>query len=117
MSYSKKNQEDHYKCLESEDPVSGTIFFDQVLDRFGIDLNDVNNQVLINWSTIVGEDMAKHVKCEKISKGTLYLICDHPSRASYVKLSSSELKKKINGIYPEIDIKKIIARVGNKYTT
>ena len=49
--------------------------------------------------------------------GVLYLICDHPSRASYIRMNSSEIIKKITGVFPELDLKKIVTRVKTRRTT
>lgn len=111
MADSKFRKKDNYEPLANEDPVSGKVFFDQVLDRFHIDLSDPCNQVLIQWRNIVGDAIADHVKCDSIKDGIIYVSCDHPSRAAYIRLNSKEIIKKITGIFPELDLKKIITRV------
>ena len=108
---------DKYDALANEDPVSGEVFLNQVLDRFNIDLNDPVNQIIIRWKDIAGEDIAKHTRCERISDGVLYLACDHPSRASYIRLNSSEIIKRITGVFPEVDLKKIVTHVKTRRTT
>ena len=106
-----KYKKDNYKPLANEDPTSSKVFFDQVLDRFNIDLDDVSSQVILNWKTLVEPAVAEHSKCEKIKDGTMYVICDHPSRASYIRLNSKEIIKSIKGVFPEIELKKIVTRV------
>ena len=108
---------DNYQALANEDPVSGTVFLDQVLDRFNIDLKDPVNQIMVKWKDIVGDAIAQHSRCERFSDGVLYLICDHPSRASYIRMNSSELIKRIRGVFPEVDLKKIVTRVKTRHTT
>ncbi|MBR6085125.1 MAG: DUF721 domain-containing protein [Spirochaetales bacterium] len=106
-----KYKKDNYTPLANEDPTSSKVFFDQVLGRFHIDLDDVSNQVVLNWKSFVEPFMAEHSKCEKIKDGTLYVICDHPSHASYIRLNSKEIMKSIRGVFPEIELKKIVTRV------
>ena len=112
--YKKK---DNYKALASEDPVSGEVFLDQVLDRFHIDLKDPVNQIMVRWKDFAGTAIAEHAVCEKYKDGVLYLVCDHPSRASYIRMNSSEIIKKITGVFPEIDLKKIVTRVKTRRTS
>ncbi|MBQ7643600.1 MAG: DUF721 domain-containing protein [Spirochaetales bacterium] len=106
-------KKDNYKPLANEDPTSSDVFFNQVLDRFHIDLDDVSSQVVVHWKTLVEPAVADHSKCEKIKDGVLYLTCDHPSRASYIRLNSREIIKSIRSVFPEIELKKIITRVKN----
>ena len=87
------------------------MFLDQVLERFNIDLKDPVNQIMVRWKDFAGRAIAEHAVCERYKDGVLYLICDHPSRASYIRMNSSEIIKKITGVYPEIDLKKIVTRV------
>ena len=108
---------DNYQALANEDPVSGAVFLDQVLGRFNIDLKDPVNQIMVKWKDIVGDAIAQHSRCERFSDGVLYLICDHPSRASYIRMNSSELIKRIRGVFPEVDLKKIVTRVKTRHTT
>ena len=106
-----KYKQDNYEPLANEDPVSGKVFMDQVLERFHIDFNDVTNQVILNWNTLVEPVVAEHSRCEKIKDGVMTVICDHPSHASYIRLNAREIMKSIKGVFPEIDLKKIITRV------
>ena len=106
-----KYKKDNYKPLASEDPTSSKVFFDQVMDRFHIDLDDVSSQVVLNWKTLVDPVVSEHSKCEKLKDGTLYVTCDHPSHASYIRLNAREIMKTIKGVFPEIELKKIITRV------
>ena len=112
--YKKK---DNYRALAAEDPVSGEVFLDQVLDRFNIDLKDPINQIVIRWNDFAGSAIAEHAVCERYKDGVLYLRCDHPSRASYIRMNSSEIIKKITGVFPELDLKKIVTRVKTRRTT
>lgn len=105
-------KKDMYKRLAPEDPVSGEVFFDQVLERHNIDLKDPENQLVIHFTSMVDPSLEGHVRCTGFKDGILYLVCDHPSRATYIRLNGSEMKKKIRGVFPEIDLKKIVTRVG-----
>ena len=106
-----KYKQDNYKPLAKEDPAPSKVFFDQVMDRFHIDLDDTNSQLILNWKNSVEPVVAEHSKCEKIKDGVLYVNCDHSSHASYIRLNAREIMKSIKSIYPEIELKKIITRV------
>ena len=110
-------KKDNYEALANEDPVSTAVFLDQIMERFNIDLKDPVNQIMVRWKDIAGEPIAQHTRCEKYADGVLYLICDHPSRASYIRMNSSELIKRIKGVFPEVDLKKIVTRVKPSRTT
>ena len=105
-------KKDLYPRLAPEDPVSGELFFDRVLERHNIDLNDPVNQLVMHFTSVVDPSLEGHVRCTGFKDGILYVVCDHPSRATYIRLNSSEMKKKIRGVFPEIDLKKIVTRVG-----
>ena len=105
-------RKDMYRRLAPEDPVSGVVFFDQVLERHNIDLRNPENQLVMHFTSIVDPSLEGHVRCTGFKDGILYLVFDHPSRATYIRLNGSEMKKKIRGVFPEIDLKKIVTRVG-----
>ena len=117
MGLSDIRKKDNYETLANEDPVGGDVFLDQVLDRFNINLKDPVNQIILRWKDIVGESIAEHTRCERYSDGVLYLVCDHPSRASYIRMNSSEIIKIVRGVFPEVDLKKIVTRVKPRRTT
>lgn len=104
-------KQDNYEPIAQEDPVSGKVFIDQVMERYDIDLNNVSNQVILNWKTLVEPVVAEYSKCEKIKDGVMTVTCDHPSHASYIRLNAREIMKSIKGVFPEIELKKIITRV------
>ena len=107
-TYRKK---DMYPRLSPEDPVSGEVYFDQVLERHNIDLGDPVNQLVMHFTSIVGLPFEGHVRCTGYRNGILYLACDNKSWGQLVHLNSSEIKKKIRGVFPEIELKKIFTRV------
>ena len=81
-------KKDNYQRLAPEDPVSGKIFFDQVLERHNIDLTDPSNQLTMHFNELLEPSLRDHVRCTGFRDGVLYLECDHPSRASYIRLNS-----------------------------
>lgn len=107
-NYRKK---DMYTRLAPEDPVSGEVFFDQVMKRHNIDLSDPVNQLVMHFTTIVDIPFEGHVRCTGCRNGILYLVCDNKSWGQLVQLNSSEIKKKIRGVFPEIELKKIFTSV------
>ena len=110
-------KKDNYTALAAEDPVSGEVFLNQVLERFDIDLRDPVTQIIVRWKEFAGSAVAGHSVCEKYSDGVLYVICDHPSRTSYIRMNGPEIIKRIRGVYPEVDLKKIVTRTRTGRTT
>ena len=104
-------RKDNYQRLSPENPVSGKVFFDQVLERHNIDLKDPANQLMMHITDMMESSLKGHVRCTGFKDGVIYLVCDHPSRASYIRLNSREIKKTISGVFPELDLKKIVTRV------
>ena len=113
MAEKKKTyrKEDMYPRLAPEDPVSGEVFFDQVLERHNIDLGDPVNQITMHFDSIVDLPFEGHVRCTGFRNGILHLACDNKSWEQLVRLNSSEIKKKIRGVFPEIELKKIFTSV------
>ena len=111
MNEIKNRKKDNYSPLAPEDPMFGSIFVDQVLERFGIDPNDPSNQLSMRWHDIVGSEISDHTFFEKMEGKTIYVACDNPSRASYIKLNGKDILKNIKGVFPELEINKISVRV------
>ncbi len=99
-----------YPRLSPEDPVGGKVYFDQVLERHHIDLNDPVNQMVMHFRSIAGLPQECNVRCTGYRNGMLYLVCDNRSWAHFIHLNSSEIKKRIRAVFPEIEVKKIFTR-------
>ena len=106
-----RRKKDNYKPMAPEDPVSGNVFLDQVLDHFDINLEKPETQIVLNWKTLVGEETAAHCRCDRVEKGIIYVCCDHPSRAAGMRLKAGEIIKNIRGVYPEINLSKIVTYI------
>lgn len=102
---------DNYSPISPEDPLDGSFYVDQVLKRFGIDPSEPSNQLAMRWRDIVGEDVSKHVFFDRIDGDVVHIACDHPSRASYMKINGNDVIKKIKAAFPELDVKRIQVRV------
>ncbi len=104
-------KKDNYKTLSPEDPADSGVYIDKIFERFGININSPEVQLNIRWSDIVGTELAKEIFYEKISNETLFIICKSSSYASFVRLNSNDIIKKVNSAFPELKIKKIFLRV------
>lgn len=104
-------KEDKYKPMAAEDPVNSQVFVDQIFERLGIDMSDPSRQLMVQWKSIVGPSIAEHVKCEGIKDGAILVSCDHPSRASYIRINEKDIIKTVLSVFPELKVKKISARV------
>ncbi|MCR5761081.1 MAG: DUF721 domain-containing protein [Sphaerochaetaceae bacterium] len=102
---------DNYNRLAPEDPVKSNSYFDQVLKRHHIDLDSSESQIKLTWSLIAGETFASVSECEKVSNGTLYIKCKNPSYAASLRMSSRELIKKVNSVFPDLKVTKIRVRI------
>lgn len=104
-------KKDNYESLSPEDPEDSGVYIDKIFKRFGINIDSPEVQLNIRWADIVGPELAKEIFYEKISNGILFVICRNSSYASFVRLNSNDIIKKINSAFPELNIKKIILRV------
>jgi hypothetical protein len=111
LKMKSKYKKDNYEALSPEDPVEGGVFLDEIFKRFGIDLSSTEAQLNLRWSDIVGSDLSKVIFYEKIADESLFVTCKTASYASFVRLSSNDIIKKINSAFPELNIKKLMVRV------
>ncbi len=111
-NYKKDNyKKDNYETLSPEDPADSGVYIDKIFERFGINIDSPEVQLNIRWLDIVGPELSKEIFYEKISNGTLFVLCRSSSYASFVRLNSKDIIKKVNSAFPELNIKKIILRV------
>ncbi|MCR4675759.1 MAG: DUF721 domain-containing protein [Sphaerochaetaceae bacterium] len=102
---------DSHRHLCPEDPLDSKVFFDQVLKDLRIDMNSSENQLKLTWKMITGEQIGSMSRCENIKNGTVYVECTHPASAAGIRMNSRELIKKINSVFPDLNINKIRVRV------
>ena len=100
-----------YARLAPEAPVDGAFYIDKILEKFGIDINTPEAQLNFRWVDVVGEELAKVISYEKVKDGVLNIACKNPSVATYVRLNSKDIIKKIDSAFPELEVKKIAVRV------
>lgn len=105
---------DLYEPISPEDPLSAQVYFDSVLKRLNIDLNDPKRQLLLQWNTLVGDNFKGHCVCSGIKEGTVFVTCDHPSYVSMFKMTSKEILKKIQTTFPELKVGKFSVKLTNK---
>lgn len=102
---------DNYRRISPEDPIKSKSYFDQVLKRHHINLDSSESQIRLTWPLIAGESVAAVSECEKVVNGVLYLKCHHPAHATSIRMSSGELIKKVNSVFPDLKITKIRVRI------
>ena len=100
-----------YEHLSPEDPVSSKIFFNSILERLKIDLNSPEHILSNQWAVIVGDNLAKSSSFCGIENKVLKVKCTNSSTASLFRMNSREVIKKINSIFPELNIIKVNVRV------
>lgn len=100
-----------YEPMAPENPVNSTLFFKDILGRLKIDLNSPEHVLANQWEAIVGENLAHTSKFCSIENNVLKVKCTNACAASLFRMNSSEIIKKVNSIFPEININKINVRV------
>lgn len=105
------NAKEDYEHLSPEDPVSSTVFFKDILNRLNIDLNAPEHVLSSQWAQIAGENLANISSFCGIENGVLKVKCTNSSTASLFRMNSREIIKKINSIFPELNIIKVNVRV------
>ena len=106
-----KYKRDNYESLSPEDPIESSVYLEKVFERFGIDINSPEVQLNLRWADIIGEELAKVISFEKIFNENLFIVCKSASYATYVRLNSNDIIKKIDSTFPELRVKKIIVKV------
>ena len=105
---------DLYEHVSPQEPLSSTVFFDKVLSRLNIDLNDPKRQLCLQWSSIVGENLSSHCFFNGLKDGILYVVCDHPSYVSMFRLNSKEVLKNVKTTFPELQVNKVSVHIKSK---
>jgi hypothetical protein len=104
------NEQDNER-IAPDVPIEGGAYIDKIFEKFGIDINSPEIQLNIRWADIVGKELSKVIGFDKITEGTLSVVCKSASIASYVRLNSSDIVKKVNSSFPELGVKKLAVRV------
>ena len=107
----KKNDRDVYEPVMPEDPEKSSVFLDGVLERLKINVRAPENQIVIQWKSIIPEYISQHCMCAGFKDSVLYVVCDNAAKAGITRLNSREIMKLVNSAFPEFNIKKINIRV------
>ena len=102
---------DDYKPLSPEDPVNSTFFFKDILNRLKIDLNSPEHVLSRQWADVVGANLATSSRFCSIENNVLKVKCTNSSSAALFRMNSSEVIKKVNSLFPELNIIKVNVRV------
>lgn len=102
MDYKDRNER-----LSPEDPVSSAVFFRKILDKFQLDFNSPSRVISRQWKEIVGEHLACCASFASIDKSVLKVKCKNGSSATLFRMNSSEVLKKINCMYPELQLTRV----------
>lgn len=105
---------DLYEPISPEDPEKSSVFFDSVLKRLNINLNDPKRQLSLQWDNIVGDNFKGHCKFNGIGDGIVFVVCDHPSYVSMFKMNSKEILKKIQTTFPELNVLKVSVKLATR---
>jgi predicted nucleic acid-binding Zn ribbon protein len=82
-------------------------FLENFLEKKGL-LTRIKEEMAIQmWREIVGEEIFKNVKAEKVKNGILYVKCKNPSWKQEVNFKKEEIIKKLNKFLKKEIIKDI----------
>lgn len=101
----------YHEPLRPEDPVRSTQFLDNILRRYDIDLTSEKGLLSMQWKNIAGPDFCDVSSFRSIENGVLTISCRNASYAAALRLNKNEIIKKINTIFPQIVIEKVIILV------
>lgn len=101
---------DDREPLAPEDPVSSEVFIQKILKRFKKTLDSSENQLSANWSVVL-PSMSQLCSFVSLKDGVLTVSCNHPAKASAVRMNKGEIIKNIKGVFPDLDVKSVIVRI------
>ena len=92
--------------------MSGTInnVFDKMIKKYGLESQVRQHEALFLWEKVVGENIAKHSKTEKISYGKLIVKVDSPVWRNELFFQKAEILNKINSLLNGTNITDIVLR-------
>ncbi|HCK99003.1 MAG TPA: hypothetical protein DHW42_02695 [Candidatus Marinimicrobia bacterium] len=89
-------------------PISKAI--EKMLRKMNIETTVRQWEVVALWDDIVGENIAKHTRADKISFGKLYVSVDTPVWRNELMFQKNDLLKKVNSRLYKTKIKEIVLR-------
>lgn len=98
---------DNYNRLSPEEPVSSSLYLNEIVKHFNIDFNNPVHLIENSWVEIAGENFSKSVHFNFISDNTLYVKCKNSSVSHLFRLQGKEILKKINSLFPELHLNKV----------
>jgi len=92
--------------------MSGTInkVFEKLIKKYGIEPEIRQNEALFIWEKVVGENISKHTKAEKVSFGKLYIKVDSPVWRNELIFQKSDILNKINSLMKNANINDIVLK-------
>jgi len=92
--------------------MSGTItnVFEKLIKKYGLEAQVRQHEALFLWEKVVGENIAKHSRTEKISYGKLIVKVDSPVWRSELLFQKADILNKINGLLKGTNITDIVLR-------
>ena len=104
-------KKDENERISPDVPIEGGAYIDKIFEKFGIDISSPEMQLNLRWADIVGQDLSKSIGFDKVKDGVLSVVCKSASIASYVRLNSTDIIKKVDSVFPELEVKKLLVRV------
>ena len=73
----KKSDRDVYEHVMPEDPEKSSVYLDGVLERLKINVKAPENQLIIQWKSVIPEYISQHCICAGFKDSVLYVVCDN----------------------------------------
>ncbi len=92
--------------------MSGSIskVFEKVIKKYGMETQIRQNEALFIWEKVVGENIARHTKPEKVSFGKLFIKVDSPVWRNELMFQKKDILNKINSLIKNANIFEIVLR-------
>ena len=86
---------------------------DLLLARLKVDQSNPVANVQRDWIEIVGSDLATHTRLLEVKKNVLIVKSNHSTWSQIVMMRRKSILKRINSLYPQLNISKIQVRTSS----
>ncbi len=87
-------------------------FINEIFTSIHMDEEQDAVSLFQSWEMVVGTDIAAHSHIHELEGATLIIYVDHPGWIQMIDLRKRSILRKIRIKYPELDIQKILLRLG-----
>jgi predicted nucleic acid-binding Zn ribbon protein len=89
------------------DPITASSTIDSLMQDFRWQSQMEEAELFVRWPEIVGDLNAQNTQPENLARGKLTVRCKSTAWATQLRLMQSQILEKINGSFPELEVKSI----------